>query len=151
VTVAAAIGWDGKLLARPEIHIRGVVSTAEPSRLEDLARDTIQSLLSDRWSNFTHTFEANETDVDWTKLQAQIEVELRRLLRREMRSNPMLVFLMQTPVEEDAKPKAKRTAAKKPEPEIKTEAKAEAKTPAQQPIKTSTPSRRQRSTAKVAS
>jgi hypothetical protein len=62
----------------------------------------------------------------------------------------MLVFLMQTPVEEEAKPKAKRTVAKKPEPETKTKTE-EAKTPAQQPIKTSTPSRRQRSTAKVAS
>jgi ribonuclease J len=144
VTVAAAIGWDGKLLARPEIHLRGVVSTTASSKLEDLARDTIQAVLSDRWNEFIHTFEKNETDVDWTKLQAQIEVELRRLLRREMSSNPMLVFLMQTPIDERPKSKtapAATASTAKPEPSP-SDPKA---------IKTSTPSRRQRSTAKVAS
>lgn len=151
ITIAAAIGWDGKLMAKPEIHLRGVVTTIAPTRLEDLARDTIQSVLSDRWSEFIHTFEKNETDIDWTKLQAQIEVELRRLMRRELRTNPMLVFLMQTPLEE------RPTSTSSPSPSTSSPSPASTSTPTTPTPTTSTstsstPSRRQRSSAaKVAS
>ncbi|MGF1497380.1 MAG: ribonuclease J [Elainellaceae cyanobacterium] len=97
VTVAATIDWNGKLMTRPEVHLRGVVSAVEKSRLDQLITQTIESLLGDRWSEFTHTFKKGELDVDWTKLQAQIEAELRRSLRRELKSNPLLVVLLQTP------------------------------------------------------
>lgn len=99
VTVAAAVGTNGKLVAKPEIHLRGVVASMEKSRLDKLILQIIESILSDRWSDFTHSFGNGEVDIDWTKLQAQIETELRRLLRRELKSNPLLVFLMQTPSE----------------------------------------------------
>lgn len=147
ITIAAAIGWDGKLMAKPEIHLRGVVTTIASTRLEDLARDTIQSVLSDRWSEFIHTFEKNETDIDWTKLQAQIEVELRRLMRRELRTNPMLVFLMQTPLEE------RPTSTSSPSPaSTSTSTTSTPTTSTSTPTTSSTPSRRQRSSAaKVAS
>jgi len=97
VTVAAAIGRDGKLLAKPEMHLRGVVTTLDKLRLEQEVIQTIETVLGDRWPEFTHNFGTNEVDVDWTKLQANLEMELRRLMRRELQSNPMLVFLMQSP------------------------------------------------------
>ncbi|MEB3356382.1 MAG: ribonuclease J [Synechococcales bacterium] len=97
VTVAATVDWNGKLIARPEVNLRGVVTAVEKSRLDQLVMQTIESLLSDRWSEFTHTFSKGELDVDWTKLQTQIEAELRRSLRRELKSNPLLIVLLQTP------------------------------------------------------
>jgi ribonuclease J len=152
VTIAAAVGWDGKLMARPEVHIRGVVSSVDADRLEEKARDTVQSVLSDRWQEFIHSFKKDETDVDWTKLQAQIEVELRRLLRREMKSDPMLVFLMQTPIEQPPKTTSKKVAkpATVETPESMDEAGRAASDAAKSTVSTSS-RRRRRSAAQVAS
>ncbi|MBD1999128.1 ribonuclease J [Oculatella sp. FACHB-28] len=112
VTVAAAVGWEGKLIARPEVHLRGVVTSVEKSRLEKAIVQTIEALLSDRWKEFIHSFGDGEIDVDWTKLQAQIETELRRLLRKELQSNPLLVFLMQSPTASSRPAKRERETAK---------------------------------------
>lgn len=103
VTVAAAIGWDGKLIAKPEIHLRGVVTSVEKIRLEKLVHETIGRVLSDRWREFARSLEAGEVDVDWVGLQTKIEAEIQRLLRRELQSNPLLVFLMQAPEEPPVK------------------------------------------------
>jgi ribonuclease J len=99
VTIAATVGWDGKLVAVPEVHLRGVVTSLEKLRLEKLVMQLLETVLVDRWQEFTHTFEDGAAEVEWTKLQAHLESELRRLLRRELQSNPLLVFLMQTPIE----------------------------------------------------
>ncbi|NJN92054.1 MAG: ribonuclease J, partial [Leptolyngbyaceae cyanobacterium SL_5_14] len=45
VTVAAAVGWEGKLIAKPEVHLRGVVTSVEKSRLEKAILQTIEGLL----------------------------------------------------------------------------------------------------------
>jgi ribonuclease J len=103
ITIAAAVGWDGQLLAKPEVHLRGVVTPVEPQKLEQWLIQTIEGVLGDRWPEFTHSFDAGQIDVDWTKLQAHIEMEMRRLLRRELKSNPLLVFLLQSPTQPPAK------------------------------------------------
>jgi ribonuclease J len=103
VTVAAAVDWEGKLLAKPEIHLRGVVSTVEKSLLERLMVKTIERTLSDRWTDFAKSFDGNETDIDWAGLQVQIESDLQRLVRRELQSSPLLVFLLQSPEEPPVK------------------------------------------------
>ncbi|MBW4654665.1 MAG: ribonuclease J [Kaiparowitsia implicata GSE-PSE-MK54-09C] len=97
VTIAATIGWDGKLLTKPEVHLRGVVTTTEKARFEQSITKTIETALGDRWKEFTNNFEADASDVDWARVEAHLESELRRQMRREIKSNPLLVFLMQTP------------------------------------------------------
>src|SRR4028119_2104962 len=57
VTVAAAVSWEGELLAKPEIHLRGVVSTVEKSLLQGLVTKTIERTLSDRWTDFVKSFD----------------------------------------------------------------------------------------------
>ncbi len=99
VTVAAAISADGKLAAKPEIHLRGVVTNLERSLLQIWVQEILQEQLSDRWSEFAKSGADGQMSVDWTGLQAHLEQALRRLLRRELNSNPLLVFLMQTPPE----------------------------------------------------
>ncbi len=97
VTIATTIGWDGRLIASPEIHIRGVVTAANSERVQRTIEKTIDRVLGDRWPDFTHTFEKGEIDVDWTKLQSQLEGDIRKALRNDLKSNPMIVLLLQKP------------------------------------------------------
>ncbi|GAB4461405.1 MAG: ribonuclease J [Elainellaceae cyanobacterium] len=113
VTIAATIGWNGELASAPAIHLRGVVTSVEKSRLERSVVQTLETVLSDRWKEVTHNFGDGEIDVDWTKLQATLEAELRRQLRREFQRSPLLVFLMQTPI----KPVAASTGTRRLEAE----------------------------------
>jgi len=108
VTVAAAVSWEGKLLAKPEIHLRGVVSSVEKSLLQQLVIKTIERTLSDRWRDFTKSFDSEQTDIDWVGLQVQIERDLQRLARRELQSSPLVVFLLQSPEEPPVKVTGRR-------------------------------------------
>jgi ribonuclease J len=108
ITVAATVGWDGKLLAQPEVHLRGVVTTLERSLLQKLINRAIESVLSDRWREFVQPLADDQIEVDWVGLQAQIESAVQRLLRRELQSKPLLVFLMQNPEKPPAKVSSNR-------------------------------------------
>jgi ribonuclease J len=131
VTVAAAINWSGQLLAKPEVHLRGVVTSIEKARLEKAVFNSIDGIVKNGWSEIAQTLNGSVVDVNWVKLQADIEADLRRMMRRELQSSPTLVFLMQTPTDKPAVTATVGTAA--------TAATA------------TTGVRRQRSTAKVAS
>ncbi len=108
VTVAAAVSWEGELLAKPEIHLRGVVSSMEKSLLQRLVDRSIERTLSDRWTEFAKSFNGSEIDVDWVGLQVQIEGDLKRLARRELQSSPLVVFLLQSPAEPPVKVTGRR-------------------------------------------
>ena len=108
VTVAAVINWRGELVAQPEVHLRGVVMSAEKPQLQEKIRECLEILLRDRWQEFAHSY-GDKMDIDWIGLQVQIERELLRLLRREMQSNPLLVFLMQNAGEAMARSTSKAT------------------------------------------
>ncbi|MCU0565186.1 MAG: ribonuclease J [Oculatellaceae cyanobacterium Prado106] len=109
VTVAAAIGWNGELMAKPEVHLRGVVTTVEKARLEKTIAQTIEAVVHDGWPELAQTLSnGNIIDVNWVKLQADLEANLRRLLKRELQSSPALVFLMQTPSEQPPVTTARR-------------------------------------------
>lgn len=116
VTVAAAVSWEGKLLAQPEIHLRGVVASVEKSLLQQLVIKRIERTLSDQWTDFAKSFDGKkQPEVDWTGLQQKIEGDLERLTRRELQSRPLVVFLLQTPEEVSVKTvgrRRQRTAAK---------------------------------------
>ncbi|MEO1148249.1 MAG: ribonuclease J, partial [Cyanobacteria bacterium J06638_22] len=99
VTIAATVGIDGALAARPEMHLRGVVTSAERSHLEEKVVQTLESALENYWPEVAPNYGNGNVEVDWARLKATLETELRRLFRRELKSSPMLVFLMQTPVE----------------------------------------------------
>lgn len=108
VTVAAAVSWEGKLLAKPEIHLRGVVSALETPLLQRLVSKTIERTLTERWKDFAKSIEGNDPDIDWTGLQVQIESDLKRLARRELQSSPLVVFLLQMPEEPPMKVTGRR-------------------------------------------
>ncbi|MGK7903409.1 MAG: ribonuclease J [Hormoscilla sp.] len=121
VTIAATIGWDGKLLAQPQLHLRGVVTDLESKHLQASVTQSMETILRDRFSEFSYCFENGEVEVDWEKLQGQLETTLGKLVRRLLQSKPMLVLLLQkvdfpdvpptlsTVVETDSPVKTRRT------------------------------------------
>jgi ribonuclease J len=108
LTVAAAVSWEGKLLAQPEIHLRGVASPVEKSLLQQLVTKRIERTLTDRWTEFAKSFDGDQTDIDWAGLQGEIENDLQRLARRELQSRPLVVFLLQAPEEPPVKTTGRR-------------------------------------------
>jgi ribonuclease J len=138
ITVAAAINSQGKLLAKPELHLRGVVTTVERSLLKDLMVRSIERTLSDRLGEFMSPGKR----INRTALHNDIENALQRIVRRELKSNPLVVFILQgQEITESAADLEPATAPVAPEPEAKP-------APIPQPVKTF---RRRRSTATVAS
>ena len=115
VTIAAAIDWQGKLLAKPEIHLRGVVTSVERSLLQKWVQQRIEEILGVRWSEFT-TSEGEQPEIDWGGLQGTLERELQRSIRRELQCQPSVTLLMQIPDEPpvkvaDGRRRRTRTAA----------------------------------------
>jgi ribonuclease J len=116
VTIAAAIDWSGKLLAKPEIHLRGVVTSIERSLLQKWVQQRIEEILSVRWTEFTQPREGEQVEVDWGGLQGTLERELQRSIRRELQCQPTVTLLMQIPDEppvkvSDGRRRRPRTAA----------------------------------------
>jgi ribonuclease J len=119
VTVAAAIDWSGKLVAAPALHLRGVVTSVEHSLLQQLVNRNVERVLSDRWSDFSQTKDG-ETEVNWSEVRLEIEGSLQRLMKRELRSRPSVVFLLQTPEKQPAKTarRRRRSSTSTPAPVI---------------------------------
>jgi ribonuclease J len=98
VTIAAAIDWSGKLMAKTEIHMQGVVTSIERSLLQKWVQQRIEEILSVRWTEFSPV-EGQPADTDWGGLQETLERELARSMRRELQCQPSLTLLMQVPEE----------------------------------------------------
>ena len=99
ITIAAAVDWNGKLMMKPDIHLRGVVTSLERSLLQKWVQDRIEEVLNTRWSDFTHYANGEQPEVDWAGLQVQLERELQRSIRRELHCHPSVTLLMQMPDE----------------------------------------------------
>lgn len=102
IAVTAAIDWEGKLTAQPTIHLRGVVTSIDRSSIEKLIVRAIDRIITERWEEFTVDNPREEISVDWNLLSTEIETNLQRLIRRELHSSPLVIFLLQTPTEQPA-------------------------------------------------
>ncbi|KAB8318601.1 ribonuclease J [Tolypothrix campylonemoides VB511288] len=116
VTIATAIDWNGKLMAKPEVHLRGVVTSIERSLLQKWIQQRLEEILTVRWSEFAPSFDGDQPEVDWGGLQEVLEKELARSLRKELHCQPSVTLLMQTPDEppvkvSDGRRRRTRTAA----------------------------------------
>lgn len=96
ITIAAAVDGNGKLMAKPEIHLRGVVTSMERSLLQKWVQEQIEEVLSDRWLDFARYPDGEQAEVDWVGLQVQLERALQRAIRRELQCQPSITLLMQT-------------------------------------------------------
>jgi len=98
ITIAAFVNAEGQLSAPPEINLRGVVTKVEISLLNQLIIRAIERCLSDRSSEF----KTATGDRDWAGLRAEIETTLQRLIKRELQSQPLVIFLLQAAATEPA-------------------------------------------------
>ncbi|MDJ0715028.1 MAG: ribonuclease J [Prochloraceae cyanobacterium] len=107
ITVAAAVDWQGKMIATPEIHLRGVVTEVERSLLQQLIIRSIENSLKELGSEFSQNGNGNglSPEIDWKEVREAIQSSLQRLARRELQSRPLVVFLLQIP----QKPASTRT------------------------------------------
>lgn len=99
ITVAAAVDWNGKLMMKPELHLRGVVTSIDRTLVQKWMQEQIEAVLSDRWTDFARSLNGEQVEVDWVGLQVQLERELQRGIRRELHCQPSVTLLMQTPDE----------------------------------------------------
>ncbi len=99
VTVAASVDWHGKLMTKPEVHLRGVAISIERSLLQKWVQERIENFLHYRWSDFAQAANGEQPEVDWLGLQGQLERELYREIRRELQCQPSITLLLQTPDE----------------------------------------------------
>jgi len=95
VTVAVAVGATGTLLAKPEIELRGVVTTIERSLLRDRLQVAIATLLTSHWREFAQLRDGPAEVVDWAGLRAFLEQSVQKLLRQELSTRPLVVFVLQ--------------------------------------------------------
>ncbi|AFY40520.1 Ribocuclease J [[Leptolyngbya] sp. PCC 7376] len=95
ITVAAAVAQDGKLVAPPEIHIRGVVASANNKLIHQLIQRNVESTIGDRTAEYKENGKRAKEEIDWTDVRIEVEQSLQRLARRELKSQPLIVFLMQ--------------------------------------------------------
>ena len=105
ITVAVAVGSDGKLLAQPEVNLRGVVSPLEPAKINQLMVRSVEQSLKNYWSSLATNGNGKpvQNDIDWSELKLQIEGGLKRLVRRELKSQPTTICLLQTPQDKEVK------------------------------------------------
>lgn len=98
ITIASFVNGEGQLSAPPEINLRGVVTKVEISLLNQLIIRAIERCLSDRIGEFKTATGAT----DWAGLRAEIETTLQRLIKRELQSQPLVIFLLQAAATEPA-------------------------------------------------
>ncbi|NJN02019.1 MAG: ribonuclease J [Leptolyngbyaceae cyanobacterium RM1_1_2] len=99
VSVAATVSWQGELIAKPSVHLRGVANATDPERLGQSIYLLIETALRDHWAAVSRPVQNGDLpQVDWQDLQLRLEGELRRFLKRELpKRYPLVVFLLQQP------------------------------------------------------
>lgn len=93
ISIAAAIDSNGNLLAEPQCNLRGVVCRMELPALERLIQRTVDRTLGDRIKSMLLLNEGNE--INWGNLRLEVEANLKRVIEREIQSEPLVIFMIQ--------------------------------------------------------
>jgi ribonuclease J len=112
ITVAAAVDQEGQMISAPEVHIRGVVTSANNKLIHQLIQRNVEGVLGDRLAEYKENGKRSQEDIDWTDIRVEIEQSLERLTRRELQSEPLIVFLMQ--VSEQATVRSQQRRRRRP-------------------------------------
>jgi ribonuclease J len=96
IVVSGVVDKDGTLQGRPDINLRGVVTTVERALLNQLIIRSVERALEDEWGNFSE-FSNGYPKINWKGLQSELEGSVQRLIRRELRANPLVIVLLQMP------------------------------------------------------
>jgi ribonuclease J len=99
VTIAATVSGEGKLITQPEINLRGVVTSVERSLLNQLIIRSIERTITEKWEEYS---QSSNPEAQLSQLREEIETNLQRLIKRELQSQPLVIFLLQTAVTESS-------------------------------------------------
>jgi ribonuclease J len=106
ISVAASVDYEGNLLSEPIINLRGVVSKIEISMLEKMIVSTVNKTIGDR---FTSQINGNKNgDVNWNMIRIEVESNLQRLIKRELQSSPLIIFILQVQEKSSSQTKFRR-------------------------------------------
>lgn len=98
ITVSTIVANDGKLLAPPTVHLRGVVTKHSQADWDTKINQVVASGLRSRWNEVVDT-SGDQKTVRWDGLRSRLEEEVRHCVRRELpKRYPLIVFLLQ-PIE----------------------------------------------------
>lgn len=118
VALTALVNSQGQLVEVPTIHLRGVVTSADPRRVSVWAQKEVEMALDNRWADYCRRLPSGELDVDWVGLQAEVEVGMQRRLKRELQCVPMILCALQfvpsvaaQPTEDDNRMRRRRSSA----------------------------------------
>ncbi|ABB57876.1 ribonuclease J [Synechococcus elongatus] len=118
VSLSALVNSQGQLVDAPTVHLRGVVTSADPRRVSVWAQKEVEMALDNRWADYCRRLPSGELDVDWVGLQAEVEVGMQRRLKRELQCVPMILCTLQSvpsvaaqPAEEDNRMRRRRSSA----------------------------------------
>ncbi len=105
ITVAVAVGLDGQVLAQPEVNLRGVVSPLESAKINQLILRSVEYSINSYWRNLATNANGKpiQKEIDWSALKVEIETGLQQLVRRELKSQPTTICLLQTPQDKQVK------------------------------------------------
>jgi len=96
ISIAATVNGSGKLMTKPVITLRGVVSTATQEQWERNLHRVLEEALRTRFKEVVDK-STSQPAVDWNGLRSRLEEELRRFVRRELpKQYPMTVMMLQT-------------------------------------------------------
>lgn len=118
VSLSALVNSQGQLVETPTVHLRGVVTSADPRRVIVWAQKEVEMALDNRWADYCRRLPSGELDVDWVGLQAEVELGMQRRLKRELQCVPMVLCALQlvpttaaAPQEEDNRMRRRRSSA----------------------------------------
>ncbi|MGD1856469.1 MAG: ribonuclease J [Leptolyngbyaceae cyanobacterium] len=104
ITVSTTVDSNGKLLAPPTVHLRGVVTKHSQADWDTKINQVVSSGLRSRWNEVVQT-SGGQTTVRWDGLRSRLEEEVRHCVRRELpKRYPLIVFLLQ-PIESEVSKK----------------------------------------------
>ncbi|NEP62515.1 MAG: ribonuclease J [Symploca sp. SIO2G7] len=99
ITISATVDAQGRLLAPPIVHLRGVVTQLSQAGWDDKINQVVTAGLRSRLHEVVDTSGNNQITVRWDGLRSRLEEEVRHFIRRELpKRYPLIVFLMQ-PIE----------------------------------------------------
>ena len=95
ITLLATISSDGVMTSPPRVHLRGVVTTADPRKLSIWSEREIGWVLENRWNQLARNTGGKAPEIDWVGVQRELELGLQRRLRRELQVDPLVICLVQ--------------------------------------------------------
>ena len=93
ITVAASVDTNGSLVTKPIVNLRGVVSKIEVSMLEQMIISTLDKTIETRFNSQSNS--NKNGNVNWNMIRIEVESALQRLVKRELQSSPLIIFMLQ--------------------------------------------------------